>query len=59
MKDLLRRADLLDGSLAHHHDTIGHGKRLFLVMGDVNHRRLRLFLHILYDPAQRQPVAGV
>ena len=31
--DLVGRADLLDPALAHHHDPVGHGERLFLVVG--------------------------
>jgi hypothetical protein len=30
--DLLRRADLLDHAVVHHHDAVGHGQRLFLVV---------------------------
>ncbi len=30
--DLHRRADLLDHAVVHHHDAVGHGQRLFLVM---------------------------
>ena len=32
--DLVGRADLLDPALAHHHDPVGHGERLLLVVRD-------------------------
>ena len=35
------RADLLDRALVQHDDAVGHGHRLDLVVGDVDHRRLR------------------
>ena len=33
-----RRADLLDAARAQHDDLVGHGHRLHLVVGDVDHR---------------------
>jgi hypothetical protein len=38
--DLHRRADLLDLAVAHHHDAVGQGHGLDLVVGDQDHRRL-------------------
>ena len=32
--DLRRRADLLDRAVVHHHDAVGHGQRLLLVVRD-------------------------
>ena len=57
--DLLRRADLVDGALVHHHDAVGHGERLFLVVrhhdgGDAQGALQRLDL-----VPQAQPDAGV
>ena len=31
--EILLRADLVDSSLAHHHQAVGHGQRLLLVVG--------------------------
>ena len=49
-----RGADLGHAGLVHHHDQVGHGQRLGLVMGDVDHGRadaavnaLDLDLHLL------------
>ena len=37
--ELERRADLLDAPAAQHDDPVGHGHRLDLVVGDVDHGR--------------------
>ena len=57
--DLLRRADLLDHAVVHHHDAVGHGQRLLLVVrhhdgGDAERPLQRLDL-----VAQPQPHAGI
>ena len=44
--DVLRRADLLDFAVLHHHHPVRHGQRLFLVVGDVDEGDL----HRLLDP---------
>ena len=38
LEQLDRRADLDDFALLHHHDLIGEGQRLRLVVGHVDHR---------------------
>ena len=42
MVELERRARLLDDAGLQHHDLVGHGHGLDLVVGDVDHRRLEL-----------------
>ena len=42
--DVRRRADLLDASLAHDHDRVGHAQRLFLIVRDEDERDPRVFL---------------
>ena len=42
--DAFGRSDLLDIALIHHHDGIGHGKRLLLIVGDVDKGNSKLVL---------------
>ncbi len=37
-----RRSDLLDAPLVQHHDAVGERHRLYLIVGDVDHRRPRV-----------------
>jgi hypothetical protein len=41
------RAELCDPSRRHHGDAVGHGQRLFLVVGDIDHGRAELGLQAL------------
>jgi hypothetical protein len=50
--DLVGRADLLDLSLAHHHDAVGELERLFLVVGDEHGGMPRLLVD-LHQPAAK------
>ena len=52
--DLFRTADLLDITLVHHHDGVGHGQGLLLVVGDIDEGNAQfifqpdqLVLHVL------------
>ncbi len=42
--EIERRADLFDPAAAQHDDLVGHGHRLDLVVGDIDHRRLQPFV---------------
>ena len=44
--ELERRADLLDVAGVQHHDLVGHGHRLDLVVGDVDHRLAELLVQL-------------
>ena len=56
--DILRSADLLNPSPVHNHDGVGHGKRLFLVVGYIDkgnaHGLLDSFQLVLHILAQAQ-----
>ena len=52
-----RRVDLLEAAFIHHHDAVGHGQRLALVVGDVDEgdaelllQRFELALHVDAQP---------
>ena len=49
--ELERRADLLDHPAVQHHDAVGHGHRLGLVVGDVDHGGVELGV----EPAELDP----
>ena len=49
--ELVRRADLLDAAVVHHHDAVGQRHRLDLVVGDVDRGGADLLVHLLdLDP---------
>ena len=49
--ELVRRADLLDAAMVHHHDAVGQRHRLDLVVGHVDGRGADLLVHLLdLDP---------
>ena len=43
--DRLRTSDLLNIALIHNHDGVRHGKRFFLVMGDVDKSNAKFVFH--------------
>ena len=45
--DFERPADLLDPPGIHHHDAVGHGHRLGLVVGDVDEGAAELLVQVL------------
>ena len=47
LEEIDRRADLHHLALVHHHDLVGEGQRLGLVVGDVDHRDADLLLQLL------------
>src|SRR5215208_4643273 len=57
--DLGRRADLLDDAVVHHHDAVGHGERLLLVVGDHDGRDAEALLQGADLLAQAHPHLGV
>ena len=57
--ELHRRADLLDVTLVQHHDLVGHGHRLDLVVGDVDHRRADLAVQVGELQPHLRPERGV
>ena len=44
-EELLRRADLHDFAVMHHHDRVGERERLGLVVRHIEHRRVRFAVH--------------
>ena len=60
--ELQRRADLLDAAGVQHDDAVGHGHRLDLVVGDVDHGRAELLVQFAdFEPhvdAQRGVEVG-
>ena len=42
--DFTRRPVLFDFAVAHHHDTVGHGQRFFLIVGDEDECNAKLTL---------------
>ena len=57
--ELERRADLVDSSLVHHHDPVGHRHGFRLVVGDVDHGRLKFGVEPpQFDPHLR-PQGGI
>ena len=54
-----RRADLLDDAVMHHHDLVGHGHGLDLVVGDVDRGGLQPLVQFLDFGAHRNPQLGV
>ena len=60
--ELHRRADLLDVAGVQHHDLVGHGHRLDLVVGDVDHRGAELLVQLgdlePHGAAQRRVEVG-
>ena len=60
--ELERRADLRDRAAVEHDDLVGHGHRLDLIVGDVDHRRLERLVQLAdLDPhlhAQRRVEIG-
>ena len=57
--ELQRRADLLDVAGVEHDDLVGHGHRLDLVVGDVDHRRLELLVQFADLQPHRAAQRGV
>ena len=57
--ELERRADLLDQAVMHHHDLVGHGHGLDLVVGDVDGRRLQALVQLLDLGAHLHAQLGV
>ena len=57
--DLLGRADLLDGAVAHHDDAVGHGERFLLVVGDHDGGHAQALLQGAHLVAQPDPDLGV
>jgi hypothetical protein len=47
VEHLHRGADLFDMAVLHHHDPVGQGHRLDLVMGDIDDRGLHLLVQLL------------
>ena len=47
LDDVLGGIDLMDDTVVHHHNAVGHSKCLFLVMGNVNHRSTKVSLNLL------------
>ena len=54
-----RRADLLDDAVMHHHDLVGHGHGLDLVVGDVDRGGLQPLVQFLDFGAHRHAQLGV
>ena len=50
--DLVRRADLLDAALVHHHDPVGELERFLLVVGDEEARDAELVVQLAQPAAQ-------
>ena len=46
---------LLDLAFLHHHNPVGQGKRLLLIMGDIDHGGAKLLLNLLQFFPQNQP----
>ena len=56
---LERLADLLDPAIVHHHDAVGHGHRLDLVVRHVDRRRLEPLMQRLDLGAHRDTQLGI
>src|SRR6185437_8827442 len=56
---LERRTDLLDNAVMHHHDLVGHGHGLDLVMGDIDRGGLEPLMQFLDFGAHRHPQLGI
>ena len=56
---LLRRPDLLDPSLVHHHDAVGHLQGFLLIVGDEHAGARYLVVQPSQPPAQLLPHLGV
>jgi hypothetical protein len=54
-----RRADLLDTAVMHHHDLVGHGHGLDLVVSDVDGRGFQPLMQRLDLDAHRDPQLGI
>ena len=52
-------ADLFDTAMVYHHNSVGHGQRLFLIMGDHHGSDAQLLLQRLDFMAQMHPHFGV
>ena len=57
--ELHRRADLLDPAGVEHDDLVGHGHRLDLVVGDVDHRRAELVVQLADLQPHRAAQRGI
>ena len=57
--DLRRRADLLDDTVVHHHDPVGHGERLFLIVCHHDRRYAKPLLQRLDLVAQMHAHLGI
>ena len=57
--DLVRRPDLLDPPLVHHHDPVGHLQRLLLVVGDEDAGDVDLVVQPAQPAAQFRPHLGI
>ena len=57
--ELERRADLLDDAVVHHHDLVGHGHGLDLVVRDVDGRGLQPLVQLLDLGAHLHAQLGV
>jgi hypothetical protein len=57
--ELERRADLLDHPGVEHHDLVGHGHRLDLVVGDVDHGVAEVLVELGDLDAHLHPELGV